>query len=120
MLKQLALAKIVARYPKVLGLQDLLTRDLKSLDIPDFARVFEALEVRRPPSPDLVKAAHAFFAGQGIHNAADLIQSPEAIEELIAMAIGGLEGFSALQDRREGLSTQPGEEEFDYGRLFNS
>lgn len=120
MLKQLALAKIVARYPKVLGLQDLLKKDLKSLNIPDFARVFEALEVRRPPSPDLVKAVHAFLAGQGVHTAADLIQSPEAIEELIAMAIGGLEGFSALQDRREGLPTQPGEEEFDYGRLFNS
>lgn len=120
MLKQLALAKIVARYPKVLGLQDLLKKDLKSLNTPDFARVFEALEVRRPPSPDLVKAVHAFLAGQGVHTAADLIQSPEAIEELIAMAIGGLEGFSALQDRREGLPTQPGEEEFDYGRLFNS
>lgn len=120
MLKQLALAKIVARYPKVLGLQDLLARDLKSLDISDFGRVFEALEVRRPPSPDLVQAAHAFLAGQGIHKAADLIQSPEAIEELIAIAVGGLDGFSALQDRREGLPTQPEEEEFEYGRLFQS
>lgn len=120
MLKQLALAKIVARYPRVLGLQDLLARDLQSLDIPDFARIFEALEVRRPPSPDLVQGVHAFLAGKGVNKAADLIQSPEAIEELIAIAVGGLDGFSALQDRREGLSTQPGEEEFDYGRLFKS
>lgn len=111
MLKQVLLAKLIAKHPGILDLRDLAGKDFKSFDLQDFARVFQAFGVQRPPSPELVQAAHVILTDGGVHNASDLIQSPEALEELLALITGGLDGFTRLQDAREGLTRETPSEE---------
>lgn len=64
-------------------LAPLFGKQTRDLVVDDLKTILDVLNIRRPASPELLSAATALLQGRGIDTASDLIQSPEAVQELL-------------------------------------
>jgi hypothetical protein len=66
----------------------------------DFSAIAKAVNLEVPIGPELRAAGIAFLKGHNINKVADLVQSPEAFEELFTLLKGGFDGLRQLKRER--------------------
>lgn len=90
---QLALVQLLGKYPKLVGLSDMLHLRANQLNRGHLERVARALDVELPFGDELVNAFVELLKGKDINAVSDLIQSPESVGELILFLRGGYKGL---------------------------
>lgn len=100
MISNLLLAKVVAKYPGVLALAPLGNKNPNQLTEEDFGAIAKAVNLDVPIGPELRAAGIAFLKGHNINRVADLVQSPEAFEELFTLIRDGFTGLKKLKRER--------------------
>jgi hypothetical protein len=89
----LAAMQLLAKYPKLVGLSDMLKLRANQLDRSHFDRLAEAIGVEIPISDEVQNAILHLLRGKDINYVADLIQSPESVVEIVNFAKGGFRGL---------------------------
>lgn len=94
---QLATMQLLAKYPKLTGLSDMLNLKAKDIRKEDVVRLAEAFNITISVNDELVDAFVALLRGKNIHAVADIIQSPDSVGEIIAFVKGGFSGVQAVR-----------------------
>lgn len=81
-------------FGNMISLLPLMAKKLEELTLDDLSLVADALGMAVEITPDLKAAAVALMAGQDIHSVADLVKSPESIEQLIKFIHGGISSLT--------------------------
>lgn len=87
---------LLAKYPKLVGLADMATLKANQLTTDHLVRVADAFGAQIPITQEISEAIIALFKGHDINVVADMIQSPEALNDLIVFFTGG---FRSLVER---------------------
>lgn len=95
MLQGLVLARLIGQYPGLLELGDLSQKRFQEYDAEDFTRIGRALGLKFVPHADLIHAARVFLEEEDIGRACELVQSPEAVTQVVALLTGGIDGLAA-------------------------
>lgn len=74
---------LVAAYPGVLTLTDLLDKPFSELSHDDIARVMQVFGLEGKLTPDLERAFRAFLKGQNLSAISDCVRDPESIGRLV-------------------------------------
>lgn len=96
-----AALQLLAKYPKLAGLSDMLKLRANQLNRSHFDRIADALGMEVPFSEEVQNAFLHLLRGKDINYVADLIQSPEAVVELVTFATSGVKGLSKAKSADE-------------------
>lgn len=88
-----AAMQLLAKYPKLAGLSDMLSLRANQLTRSHFDRIADALNVTVPFSDEIQDAIIHLLRGKDIHYVADLIKSPEGVVEIVTFATSGVRGL---------------------------
>lgn len=77
-----------------------MSKRANQLTVGDLRSVAQALNSDIPVGEELLSATVELLKGKDINDVSELIQSREAIEELIVLVKGGLSAARQLQERR--------------------
>lgn len=99
----LAVLQLAGKYPKLLGLSDMLGMSANQLTPKHVVRIADAFGVVIPFNDEVVQAFIAMLKGHNIHQVSDLIQSPESVGEIVAFIRGGFNGVSNLKEPEIGF-----------------
>lgn len=81
-------------FGQMVKLLPLSTKKLDELTLNDLKLVGTTLGIQVEITPELKEAAYKILAGENIHSVADLIQSPESIQQLITFIHGGISALA--------------------------
>lgn len=90
--------QVLGKYPKLVGLADMLKLRANQLTIDHFIRISDAFETKLPITEETCNALLALFKGHNINDVADMIQSPDALADIVLFFTNGIRG---LTDRGE-------------------
>lgn len=98
----LLMAQVAAKYPGLLSLSDMANLKANQLNESHLVRIGKAFGVELPVSEELLSALVALLKGKNLNEVADLVKSPEAIEEIVTFVRGGFkDSLELYRARRE-------------------
>lgn len=103
---QIAVMQLIAKYPKIVGLSDMLSLRANQLEKVHLERVADALGIEIPFNDEIINALIELLRGKDIDTVADLIQSPDSIGELVTFLRGGYKGLIEAKTTEVGFSPE--------------
>lgn len=94
----LALFSLAQQYPKLLGLADMAKLKTNQLTKEHLARIAAAFDSTVPLTEAAQDALIALLKGKDINDVADLVTSPEAVQDVVTFFRSGLSGLHALHN----------------------
>lgn len=101
--------QLAAKYPRLLGLSDLLHLRVNQITKDHLVRVADAVGVAIPFNDEIVNAFIALLRGKNINDVADLLQSPESVGALITFLQGGYRSLVEAAKVEAGFDVEAGE-----------
>lgn len=92
----LAIVSLLAKYPKLAGLSDMLQLKSNQLDRSHLIRIADAFGATVPLNEGTQNAFVALLKGKDINDVADMIQSPESVQDVVAFFTGGFSRLNKL------------------------
>lgn len=94
----LALFSLAQKYPKLLGLADMAKLKTNQLNKEHLARVADAFDSTVPLTDAAQDALIALLKGRDINDVANLVTSPEAVQDVVTFFRSGLTGLQELHN----------------------
>lgn len=100
---------ILSKYPKLAGLSDMLRLKANQLTIDHLIRISDAFNTKLPITEETSKALLALFKGHDINDVADMIQSPEALTDIVVFFTHGIKGLTTRNQEQNEFTEQSAE-----------